>query len=788
MTEGSTFDAFLLTREWQDSRANDKRSNNSNHDGGKVVLWAHSASGPLQIVCTHIQPVCFIQRKTALEPNLMRLVSERRELDLLTPAGVPVDGLYFGSLRALQDVRVECRRDGIRLYESDVRPADRHLMERFIRAGVRVTGTPIARRGYTEIVNPTIKPGDYAPSFKVVSLDIETEGFDGPVLSIAVHLRRGDAIVSECVFVQTTQALPDSSLNIIPVADERALLLRLLDWLAEYDPDVVIGWNVIGFDLTALARRFAANGLAFTLGRGGRQARILPASSANSMALAIVPGRVVLDGVECLRSAFYVFEDFRLEAVAQELLGRGKLIQDEHEDRLDEIMRLYEEDPAGLAEYNIEDCRLVADIFAVTDLVQMSVSRAQLTGLALGRHGGSSASLDNLYLPRMHRRGRVAMDVGDHAAGTGSPGGYVLDSTPGLYENVLLLDFKSLYPSIIRTFKIDPLGLWQPGEEAVEGFLGAEFARDDAILPELIASLWQARDAAKKERNGPLSQAIKIIMNSFYGVLGSHGCRFFDPRLASSITRRGHEVLKRSQEWIQAHGHQVIYGDTDSLFVLLGKQTSSVEALATGKSLATDLNDWWRDTIGTEHRLDSHLEVEFETHFERFLMPTLRGSELGSKKRYAGTISRNGKTEMVFKGLESVRTDWTPLARRFQRELYRRIFADEPFTDYVQETCNALFAGSFDDELVYRKRLRRDAADYQRNVPPQVQAARLAGQSSGWVRYAITVQGPQPAHMVTAALDYEHYRDKQLAPIADAILQFEDTSFAALTDRQLAIF
>ena len=78
----------------------------------------------------------------------------------------------------------------------------------------------------------------------------------------------------------------------------------------------------------------------------------------------------------------------------------------------------------------------------------------------------------------------------------------------------------------------------------------------------------------------------------------------------------------------------------------------------------------------------------------------------------------------MVKGLEAARTDWTPLAREFQRELFRRVFLELPFDEYVRETADALRRGELDDALVYRKRLRRRLEDYQRNVPPHVQAAR----------------------------------------------------------------
>ncbi len=101
------------------------------------------------------------------------------------------------------------------------------------------------------------------------------------------------------------------------------------------------------------------------------------------------------------------------------------------------------------------------------------------------------------------------------------------------------------------------------------GFRGARFSRRRHCLPAIVERVWQGREAAKRDGNKPLAQALKIIMNAFYGVLGSSGCRFFDPRLASSITLRGHEIMRRTRELIEAEGHLVIYGDTDSTFVWL---------------------------------------------------------------------------------------------------------------------------------------------------------------------------------------------------------------------------
>jgi DNA polymerase-2 len=199
--------------------------------------------------------------------------------------------------------------------------------------------------------------------------------------------------------------------------------------------------------------------------------------------------------------------------------------------------------------------------------------------------------------------------------------------------------------------------------------------------------------------------------------------------------------------------------------------------------------------------LDSNLEIEFDTHYQRFFMPTIRGAEEGSKKRYAGlVINPDGSEEIVYRGLESARTDWTRLAQDFQQGLYLRIFKAEPYADFVRDYVRKTRAGQFDDLLVYRKRVRRSLSEYQRNVPPHVKAARLADsdnlqnrrppqyQNGGWISYVITVNGPEPAIATASKIDYEHYVTRQLQPIADAILPNLNDDFESLVRSQGTLF
>ncbi len=759
----AAFNGFILTRTARDTG-----------QGCELEYWVATDSGPVRAVVTGHEPIFFVERGRGNVRD-----ARREPLELSTMGGAPVDGLYFKSLRQLRDARDALDRERVALYESDVKPEDRYLMERFVRGPCVVEGDVAERGAYREMLNPAIKPADDAPAFKLLSLDIETAGFEGELYSIGVASAR-----SERVFML---GRGENSAALEYFDTERALLEAFFAFLEGDDPDLILGWNVTDFDLTFLQKKCDELRVPFRMGRAGKKAFIVAPMSQQQSAIARVPGRIVLDGIPLMRLGFWDLESYALDNVAAELLGRRKLITGET-NRLAEIRRLFREDKAALAAYNLEDCRLALEIFDKARLVHFATERAGLMGQQMDRQGGSVAAFDFLYLPRLHRAGHVAPDVGG-ADVTASPGGWVMDSKPGLYDNVLVLDFKSLYPSIIRTFCIDPLGLAQPGDDPVPGFNRGAFNRTRHILPGLVEELWRARDAAKRDKNTPLSTAIKIIMNALYGVLGTPACRFFDARLVSSITRRGHELIQRSRDWIQENGYEVIYGDTDSLFVLVGQGKDEGECMAIGRGLADGLNAWWRETLARELRLESFIEIEFEKHYTRFFMPTIRGADVGCKKRYAGYV-REGESSfsVEFTGMESVRTDWTPLAREFQRELYRRIFAGEAYEEYVRGVANDVLAGKHDEQLIYRKRLRRKLEEYTKVAPPHVQAARKMQRPGRTISYAITLNGPEPSEAIRSPLDYGHYLDKQLAPVADAILQVFDQTFEKLTSRQMEMF
>jgi DNA polymerase-2 len=824
-----SLDAFLLTSSWSDA-APDQDS--------ELVFWWQTPVGPLRQQLR--QPaVCFIERRHQQEAERMARALgwpvSCRPVALATFDQQAVTACYMPASYSyrwrdlLLNQQIPCR-------EVDVRITDRYLMERFVYGAAvihydaaEMSETPVAvpntAAAYQTLRGGRLTAGSYRPTLRWLSLDIET---NIPRQGEALKLYSVGLVTSQqrCVLLVEQHgagaATATDPVELVRLADEVAVLHALNDRMAARDPDVILGWNLIQFDLNVLQQKYHEHDIPMRWGRDGSRLQVRRQRNMPDRIIVNMAGRLALDGIELLRAASYQFESFSLNAVSEQLLGDSKLLTGSH--RGQDIQRLYQTDLCAFTAYNLQDCDLVWRIFEKLKLLEFAIERSLMTGLALDRMGGSVAAFENLYLPRLHRAGYIAPNIGEGYRAEKSPGGYVMESTPGLFEHVLVLDFKSLYPSIIRTFKIDPMGLIEglatdatlalPNADWVPGFFGGRFHQQQHILPELIRGLGEHREHAKQQGNKPLSQAIKIIMASCYGVLGSEGCRFHDTRLSASITKRSHEIIQTSSDWISAQGYEVIYGDTDSVFVCLRAAVTDSAADRIGQQLATDLNRWWAENLQQRFGIQSYLEMEYETHYQRFFMPSIRGAETGSKKRYAGLISdADGLPKMVFKGLEAVRSDWTPLARQFQQQLYRKIFLQQPYQHWVQQQLRDLLDGHSDSLLSYRKRLRQPLAMYQRQVPPHARAAMKLDhwrqqngllpryqQGRGWISYRITANGPEPLDdqqdndqhdglvYPTAAPDYQHYIDKQLRPIAAAIFQFTGDDVDDLLGTQGSLF
>lgn len=774
MQELLEIDGYILTRQGKDVA-----------NKIEVAYWVKTPVGCLKVIPYKQQCIFFVEQDALpLLQGLPCIHIIEQTYHSFTHQNLFL--LSCDSLKTQSQVVSLLEQNDHAYYEHDVRPEDRYLMERGIKGGVRV-------RGYLSddkktLLQARMKPAQYQPDWSIWSLDIETSVSNNCLLSIGVV---SDEL--EICFMVSAVNINDERVHCFD--DEKSLLLAFMRFIKQQAPDIIIGWNVVGFDLNFIDQRCQAFGLKPSFGAAGLNWHVRGREGSARRFISI-PGRSVLDGIDLLKVAGYHFDSYSLDNVSQEILEDGKLLHGSQ--RWQEIERLHQEDPLSFIEYNLQDCRLVWRIFKKLHLIELQQTRVDLTGIPFSQTGGSVQAFENQYLPLLHEKNIAAPNYSKDAF-IASPGGFVMASLPGLYKNVLVFDFKSLYPSIIRTFLVDPLARVCDSSDRVAGYLGASYAKDQGILPDLISQLASAREQAKVEENAILSYAIKIIMNSFYGVLGSNLCRFYHPELASSITMRGQEILNTTRQWFEEQGATVIYGDTDSLFVTLANERSSASQIVHEGQVFCDLiNQKWQQWCQQEYKINCHLELEFEQVYQRFFMPTIRGQVEGSKKRYAGMVNN----ELIFKGLEAVRSDWTPFAKSFQKELFQRVFNDESAESFIKQTVDDLYQGKYDEQLVYQKRLSRPLNEYTKVTPPHVRAAKIADQrridmgvkpeyelGRQSINYFYSVQGVLPftdkSDLIN--LDYDHYLEKQMEPIADSILSLFGTSLSKITSKQIGL-
>jgi DNA polymerase-2 len=694
---------------------------------------------------------------------------------LLTLAGEPVVRVAVvlpGDVPPLRE-RLESR--GVETFEADVRFAYRFLLDRGLRGGVEIEGEAREiRPGLLGFREPRLAPADVRVALRTLSLDLETSP-DASRLFCAALAGCG----VEEVHLVSQRPVPGACSH----PDERTLLRALHARVRELDPDLLTGWNVVDFDLRVLERRGRELGAPLALGRvpGGvvfRQDR-----GYERQTRAELPGRIVLDALPLVRDALRLV-DYRLDTVARHVLGRSKLLAPGAGDAALEIERLHREDPAALAAYNLEDARLVLEILEREGLLALALERSRLTGMQLDRVGASIACFDLVYLPELRARGCVAPSVRRERAAAPVLGGAVLEPRPGLFANVAVFDFKSLYPSLMRTFHLDPLAHARAGADALVAPNGARFDRRSAILPGVIERFLASRARARTRGERHADQAIKIMLNALFGVLAAPTCRFFDPEVANAITGFGQQTLRWTRDALVEEGVEVLYGDTDSVFARLDPALPPEGAREAALRLRASLEARIAERVRREYRVEPRLELELETVYERLFLPRVRGGAGGSKKRYAGWAA--GRLELV--GLESVRRDWPAVARRLQTGMLERLFRDEDVVPFLREVVARVCAGELDAELVYAKRLRKGAPEgYTATTPPHVQAARKAGAAPGsLVRYVVTRAGPEA---VTAGgalpegIDHGHYVEHVLRPVAESILSVLDRDFDEALDR-----
>jgi DNA polymerase-2 len=210
-----------------------------------------------------------------------------------------------------------------------------------------------------------------------------------------------------------------------------------------------------------------------------------------------------------------------------------------------------------------------------------------------------------------------------------------------------------------------------------------------------------------------------------------------------------------------------------------------------GPKLAGLLNADLTRYIDERWRVHSRLELEFEKLYLKLFLPRVRHGTEGARKRYAGLIDGELTQPIEFVGMEVVRRDWTALAKQVQRELYQRLFDDQPVNEYLAHIVKQVRGGELDALLVYRKNLRKGTEDYTASTPPHVVAARKSTQPlTRSISYVMTTAGPEPIGEVLHPIDRQHYVLKQIKPVAEPVLATLGLEFDRVVgdNRQLELY
>ena len=501
------------------------------HGKAYITLFGRSEQGEPFLTLSSYQPYFFILKKDLKKAQSLEDFSfeETSLKDFKDQALVKITVDIPSDVAHL---RKGFEGEGIQTYEADIQFARRFLIDTKIQACVDIEGDYSYQNEVKVYKDPELRPlALFSPPLKLLAIDIETDSRAKEIYCISLV----------CGEVKKVLIVSDKKLKQAEsFALEKDMLERFFQLVRELDPDLILGWNLINFDLKVIRKRCQKLEVPFVLGRLDTVKKLVLKEGFFERSKVIADGRQIIDLLMWVRDTVKL-DDYKLETVAYHYLQEGKNIT--FFSKGEEIEELFRKDPQKLVYYNLKDSELVLRILEKSTLLSLYMKRSSLTGLMLDDVKGSIASLDALYLKKLRDRGYVAPSTGHSAKEESITGGYVMDSVPGLYENIVVFDFKSLYPSLMRTFNIDPLSF---GKKGIKAPNGASFSKEKGIMPEILEELFEVREEYRKNKDEVGRYAIKILMNSFFGVMASPLCRYYSLELANGITSFAQFFIKKT--------------------------------------------------------------------------------------------------------------------------------------------------------------------------------------------------------------------------------------------------
>jgi len=684
-------------------------------------------------------------------------------------------------------------RDRFEHYEADILFPNRFLIDKDVNSGLRVPerraeedGALVAHHGEVEAV-------EAEATLRVNTFDIEVDdrsGFpeDGeePIVCLTSHDNYRDEYIAwlydapdaevpapdDLADYDLLDEKADASVEVRAFDEEEEMLDAFLAYIEDTDPDVLTGWNFEDFDAPYFIDRLDVLGMSYdrlsrvdevwTGGWGGPD----------------VKGRVVFDLLYAYqRTQFSELDSYRLDAVAETELGVGK------ERYTGDIGDLWEQDPERLLEYNVRDVELCVEIDRKQDVIPFWEEVAAFVGCKLEDATTPGDAVDMYVLHKVH--GSFALPSKGQQESEDYEGGAVFDPITGVRENVTVLDLKSLYPMCMVTINASPETKVNPENYDGETYVapnGTHFQKNpDGVIREMVDELLEEREQKKSERNDhdPDSEgyerfdrqqaAVKVIMNSLYGVLGWERFRLYDKEMGAAVTATGRDVIEFTERAANEIGHEVAYGDTDSVMLELGDEFSKEEAIETSFEIEEHINGRYDDFAADDLNAEEHrFQIEFEKLYRRFF-------QAGKKKRYAGHIVwKEGKDvdDIDITGFEYKRSDIAPITKEVQKEVIDRIVHGEDVDsvkDYVHAIIEDFQAGNVDlDDVGIPGGIGKRLDNYDTDTA-QVRGAKYANLLLG----TNFQRGSKPKRLYLAKVQPEFWRrvesEKGLDPQTDPL-------------------
>ena len=679
-------------------------------------------------------------------------------------------------------------------FEYDIPFAKRYLMDKSIvpHLGAKVTGGFVTG-GFTadhsrvplfEAEMIQAYEEEHLKDIRTLSFDIETynpsnEGVQAekyPILMVAFYGK--DKTGHEFKKVITWKRFKTTKEYIEFVDGELELIERFRQVVEQYQPDIITGYYSDGFDFPYIVERARKHKINLDIGLD----RSIPDISKQSNVVQI-NGLVHFDVFKFVRRVLgrsLETDVFTLEAVATELLGQHKHVVD-----LDALTHIWDNTPEDLekyCEYNLHDAYItyllcekilpnVEELVKLIGLPLFMVSRMSFSRLVESYIMKQCPASNELIPNRPGYR-----DIQQRRAQT-YQGAFVFQPTPGLYENVMVFDFRSLYPSIITSHNISP-GSFQCTccHDLIPGEKYWFCQKKKAFLPSVIENIITRRMRIKEiiktssEKNTLLdarSEALKVLANSFYGYLGFAPARWYHLESARSITALGRYYIHKVIDQAQKALFSVLYSDTDSIFMKIGNQTQ-IDA----KKFVEQINT----------TLPGVMELDYEGFYPTALFVSAKAGPYGAKKKYA-LLSENGKLKI--RGFESVRRNWSLIAKEVQEKVVETILKEKKPDNalaYVQQVITELRTHTLHlDKVTIYTQLQKPIEAYE-NVGPHVTVAkrmRERGDPVGpgsMIQFVVTTgkgiirdRAKIPDEVKNNDYDVDYYLNNQIIPAVDRI-------------------